>query len=67
MTLVTQKSAMPTRKLAMAAAVGPAIAEAWAEVMLDIYPALAGPAMSALAGALAALICGYLIRDRKNT
>ena len=66
MTTVKQPTARPTNKLMVAAAVGPAAAEVWAAVMVNAYPALAGPAMQALVGAFAALVGGYLIKDRPN-
>ena len=65
--LVTQPSAMPTRKLAVAAAIGPAVTEAWGAVMAGIYPPLAGPEVSLLAGMMAALMLGYFVKDRANT
>ena len=57
---------LPTNKLAVAAMVGPAATEVWQAVMLDLYAPLAGSAMSALVGALAALAVGYFVRDRAN-
>lgn len=67
MTLVNQPSKRPTNKLAVAVAIGPAATEAWGSVMADLYPPLAGPSVSMLAGALAALAIGYFVKDRANT
>ncbi len=64
--LVKQPSAVPTRKLAVAAMVGPAVTEIWGAAMADLYPPLAGESASLLAGGLAALVVGYFVRDRAN-
>lgn len=61
-----QSSMLPTRKLAVAAAVGPATGEVWARVMTDIYPALAGPQFSLLVATSAALFVGYWVKDAPN-
>ena len=66
MTLVNQPSALPTNKLAVAAAIGPAASEVWAAFLAGPYPELAGPAMQVLVGAVAALLAGYFVRDRAN-
>ena len=64
--LVNQPSVLPTRKLAVAAMIGPTITEIWGGVMLDVYPPLAGDVTSMLVGGLAALVVGYFTRDRAN-
>lgn len=68
--LVNQPDNWPTRKLMVAAAVGPAAVEAWpglvALVTPDLVPVLAGPGVSGLVGAFAALAVGYFVRDRAN-
>ena len=64
--LVSQPSALPTRKLTVAALIAPAATEAWQGVMTDLYPPLGGEAMGMLAGALAALLVGYYVKDRAN-
>jgi hypothetical protein len=66
MALVKQPSALPTNKLAVAALIGPAATEAWGAVMASVYPAVAGPEMSLLVGAVATLIVGWFIPDRAN-
>ena len=66
MALVNQPSAMPTNKLMVAAAVGPAVTEVWGAVMSDLYAPVAGVETSFLMGAAAALALGYLIKDRPN-
>lgn len=63
---VNQPSAMPTRKLMTGALVGPAAAEAWGNIMATVYPPVAGPEMSMLIGALAAVLVAYWVRDRAN-
>lgn len=65
--LVKQPSALPTRKLTVAAMLAPAASEAWGAVMQGVYPPVAGPEMSMLMGALVALAVGYFVRDRANT
>jgi len=62
----TQPDAWPTRKLAVGATVATAAAEVWGAVMAGAYPALAGPAMSALVGLLAGLAVGWFVADRPN-
>ena len=64
--LVNQPSKMPTNKLMVAAMVAPAVTEVWGIILADLYPQLAGPAVSGLAGAVAALVVGYYVRDRAN-
>lgn len=66
MSLVKQPSALPTNKLSVAVLVGPAVTELWGNVMLELWPALAGDSTSMFVGALAALILGYLVPDRAN-
>lgn len=66
MTTVSQPTLRPTNKLMTAVAIGPAVTEVWGAVMADLYPALAGPEMSILAGALAAAFFGYMVRDQAN-
>ncbi len=63
---VNQPTWRPTNKLMVAALVGPAAGEIWRNVMMDIYPGLAGPAMVALIAALAAFGAGYVVKDRPN-
>lgn len=64
--LVNQPSALPTRKLTVAAMIAPAVTEAWGAFMTDVYPPVAGPEVSMLVGATAALLLGYFVRDRAN-
>lgn len=66
MNTVNQPSARPTNKLMVAALVGPAVTEAWQNVMLEIYLPLAGESVGMLMGGLAALAVGYMVRDRPN-
>jgi hypothetical protein len=66
MALVRQPSNLPTNKLSVAVMIGPAATEAWGAVMATIYPPLAGPEMSVLVGALAALVVGWFVPDRAN-
>lgn len=66
MALVRQPGRLPTNKLSVAVLIGPAATEAWGAVMTTIYPPVAGPEVSMLAGALAALAIGYLVPDRAN-
>jgi hypothetical protein len=75
MPLVKQPSALPTNKLAVGSAVtaivGTQLSPAVAEVWPQIAPALlAGPAMteivSAVAALLAGLAVGWFIPDRAN-
>jgi len=65
--LTDQPSALPTRKLTVAAMVGPAATEAWAGIMAAVYPPLVGPEVSMLIGALVTVAAGYWVRDRENT
>lgn len=74
--LVSQPSAMPTRKLmvgTLAAAItgtelGPALAEVWPQIA---PPVLAGPAvtsyLSLVMSLAAGLAAGYYVKDRANT
>lgn len=64
--LVNQPSAMPTRKLTVAALIGPAVTETWQMLMLDLYPALSGDKLSMLVGMGAAFLFGYYTRDKPN-
>ena len=73
--LVSQPSAMPTRKLAtgtlVAAITGTQLAPALAEVWPQIAPAvLAGPAvteyLSLVLSIVAGLVAGYFVKDRAN-
>lgn len=66
MPLVNQPSLLPTNKMTVAALVGPAFAEVWTRLMTDLAPALAGEAMSVLAGSTAAICVAYWVRDRAN-
>lgn len=66
MALVRQPSALPTNKLSVAVMIGPAATEAWGAVMATVYPPIAGPEMSVLVGALAALVVGWFVPDRAN-
>jgi hypothetical protein len=66
MATAKQASALPTNKLSVAAMIGPAATEAWGAVMADLYPALSGPAVSMLVGALAAVAVGWFVPDRPN-
>lgn len=64
--LVKQPTAMPTNKLMVGAMATAAVTEAWGAIMADLYPPLAGEAMSMLMGAMAGLAVGYFVRDRAN-
>lgn len=66
MSTVNQPTWRPTNKLMWAAAVGPAAAEVWSRVSTEYLPVLSGPAMETLAGATAAFLVGYFIKDRPN-
>lgn len=66
MALARQRSAWPTNKLAVAAAIAPAATEVWSAVMSANHPELSGPAVSILVGALASLVVGWFIPDRAN-
>ncbi|MEY1555340.1 hypothetical protein AB3Y40_06860 [Yoonia sp. R2331] len=67
MKLVNQPSALPTNKLAVSVMIGPVVTELWPEVMMDVYPPLAGgDATAVFVGAIAALIVGYFVPDRAN-
>lgn len=66
MNLATQLSALPTNKLLTGTGVSAIVTAAWAEVMATAAPSLAGPGMSALVGAAAALLIGYFVPDRVN-
>lgn len=66
MPLVNQPTSLPTNKLMVATLIGPAATEVWGQVMTDLYPTLAGPAMSMLAGGVAAMLVGYFVKDRAN-
>ena len=67
MQLVTQPSALPTNKLAVSVMIGPVVTELWPDLMMDLYPPLAGgPMTAAMIGAIAALIVGYFTPDRAN-
>lgn len=65
--LVNQPSALPTRKLTVAAMIAPAVTEAWGAILADLYPPVSGPEVSMFVGALAGLAVGYFVRDRANT
>ena len=67
MTTVTQPSLAPTRKLASAVVLTPLVAELWAAIMGEIYPAIAGPETSMYVGLLVAALVGYMVKDKANT
>lgn len=66
MALATQSNALPTNKLAIAALIGPASSEIWQNVMLDLYPPLAGDMTTMLMAGLITLFVGYYVPDRAN-
>lgn len=67
MALATQTNVLPTNKLAVAALVGPAVTELYPDIMAMIWaPLIGGTATAALAGAGAALIVGWFVKDRAN-
>lgn len=61
-----QASMLPTNKLAVAGLIGPAVTEAYGNVMLQVYEPLSGPSMAMLAGAAAAYAVGWFVPDRPN-
>jgi len=69
MTLATQPSLRPTNKLTAAALIAPAVTEVWGALLpylCDTCEAFAGPDMSMLVGAFAALAVGWFIPDKAN-
>ena len=67
MTTVKQPSALPTRKLTSAIVITPLVAELWGNIMIEVYPAVAGPQTSMYVGLLVAALVGYMVKDRANT
>lgn len=66
MQFAKQLSALPTNKLLVGGGVAGVVSAAWAEVMPTVVPSLAGPAMSALIGAVAAYAIAWFVPDRVN-
>lgn len=66
MQLAKQLSALPTNKLLTGGGVAAVVSSAWAEVIPSVAPALGGPAVSALVGAVVAYAVTYWVPDRLN-